>query len=105
MMKKTQQQHIWFNKPVFYSMAALAVASTITACSSIISKAPNDGNNNTLSSVSVSPPVVETVPEKVIVVPEVVTIGEEIFLRCRQEGNTDRYVCVREKDKKWNPFK
>lgn len=105
MMKnlKNQTESVWFNKPVFFSMIALTVASTITACSSIgTSKESNGSNYSTPRSVVNSPPVVKKAVQPLEVKKE--SLGEEFFLTCRQIDNSDRYSCVR-KNESWNPFK
>ena len=59
---KKAEESSWFNKSVFYAMAMLALASTITACSLLTGVLFSD--NDTISgSVDSSPIVVEVVPE------------------------------------------
>jgi len=88
-------------------MAALAVASTITACSTVINKDDSNGRSNISSDLRSDPIVVETqIPEErqvKKVAPSTPELGEEFILRCRQVGTTDEYNCVRKKE--WNPFK
>ena len=56
--KKVEEESSWFNKPVFFSMGIVALASTITACTLLTMVLP-DGED----SISQSPPRVSVTEE------------------------------------------
>ena len=63
--KKAQTESNWVNKPVFFALLGLTLASTITACTLIYRGIDDVGRVS--SDVSDSPAVVEVVPEPIIV--------------------------------------
>ena len=67
--KKVEAESTWFNRPVFYALGVLALASTITACTLLTKVILDDTDSISQSSLRV-PLVVEPGPEFPIVITE-----------------------------------
>ena len=67
--KKVEAESNWFNRPVFYALGVLALASTITACTLLTKVILDDKDSFSQSPIKV-PLVVEPGPEFPIVITE-----------------------------------